>query len=218
MTRAVVGPAKKILVLSTVSEELKNASPQSVSGVIGRVLSDATNRSVDVIGFDSNAGDATRPPGLLNGVTPTPPAAAATTLQESIAHDMANLAAAIGAAGIDPSDVTYIAGPREVSLMQSLTGTANAIMSLGVPPKQLIGIAPSGVASAYQGPPEISTGKEAVLHREDTSPGEIVSTPGVSAVPSSSVFQSFLLAIRVRAECAWAVAPGAAQVIEGVNW
>jgi hypothetical protein len=32
------------------------------------------------------------------------------------------------------------------------------------------------------------------------------------------MFQSFLLAIRVRTECAWAAAPGAVQFVEGINW
>lgn len=218
MTRAVVGPAKKILVLSAVSEELEAASPQSVAGVIGRVLSDSTGKSIDFIGFDASPGDDIRPPGLLFGVAPTPPAAAAAVLQETIAADMSNLAGTIGNAGIDPSDVQFIAGPREVSLMRSLVNADNAIMSLGVPSKTIIAVAPAGLASGVVGVPEISTSKEAVLHREDASPGEIVSTPGVSASPSTSMFQSFLIAVRVRAECSWAAAPGAAQVVENVNW
>jgi len=138
---------------------------------------------------------------LLNGVTPTTAAPAATTLQETIAHDLANLVAAIGAAGIDPSDTVYVAGPREVSLMQSLVNPDNAIMSLGVPAKTVIAIAPAGIASGYQGPPQIESSKDAVIHFEDTNPQPIVGTGGAVAQPSKSAFQTFVLAVKVRAEC-----------------
>jgi hypothetical protein len=204
-------------VLSAFSEELENASPQSVAAVIGRVLSDATNKSIDAIAFDANAGTAIRPPGLLFGVTPTAAAAAGATLQETILKDLSNLIGAIAATGIDPNDTVVIAGAREASLIQNLT-EFDALMSLAVPAKTIIAFAPSGVASGYQGPPEIDTSKEAVLHFEGASPGEIVSSPGVSAAPSKSIFQSCLIAVRVRAEAAWAAAPGAVQFAQNVNW
>ena len=92
------------------------------------------------------------------------------------------------------------------------------LMSLGLPAKTVIAVAPAGIASGYQGPPKIDTSKEAVLHFEGASPAEIVSSPGVVASPSKSIFQSYLIAIRVRCQCAWAAAPGAAQVISSVNW
>jgi hypothetical protein len=217
LMKSVVGPARKIMVISAISEELESASPQSVSGVIGRVLSDATNKSIDVIAFDANAGDAVRPPGLLFGVTPITAATAGAYLQETIAKDLSNLVGAIGAAGIDPSDVVYVSGPREVSLMQNLADV-DAIMSLGVPAKTVIAVAVSGVASGYRGPVEIDISRESVLHFEASSPGEIVSTPGVSATPSKSLFQSGLIAVRVRANAAWAAAPGAVAYTTGVNW
>jgi hypothetical protein len=38
LMKSAVGPVRKILIIAAVSEELENASPQSVSAVIGRVL------------------------------------------------------------------------------------------------------------------------------------------------------------------------------------
>ncbi|TGN74454.1 hypothetical protein EOW77_0033740 [Bradyrhizobium yuanmingense] len=95
---------------------------------------------------------------------------------------------------------------------------SDVLMSLGVPDKTIIAISPAGIATGTQGVPEVDTSKESVLYREDISPGEIVSSPGVSAVPSTSLFQSFMIAIRVRPECAWAAAPGAVQIVAYVNW
>ncbi len=217
LMKSAVGPARKILVISCVSEELEAASPQSVSGVIARVLADSSNKSIDATAFDANPDDGIRPAGLLFGVTPTPAAAAGAFVAETIAADVSNLVGAIAANGIDPSDTVFIAGAREASLMQTLAGV-DAIMSLAVPPKTVIACAPAGIASGFEGGPEIDTSKEAVVHREGASPGEIVSTPGVSASPSTSLFQSGLIAVRVRANAAWAAAPGAVQVVSGVNW
>jgi hypothetical protein len=220
LMKSAVGPVKKIMILSAVSEELESASPQSVSAVIGRVLADSVNRSIDAIAFDANPGSNVRPPGLLNGVTPLT-ATSGTDQAQNMFTDLGNLVGAIGAAGLDPSDCVLIASPREAMSLILRAGAqfdSTVLMSLGVPDKTIIAVAPSGIASGYQGPPEIDTSKEAVLHFEGASPGEIVSSPGVVAAPSKSVFQSYLLAIRVRAEAAWAAAPGAVQVVAGVNW
>jgi hypothetical protein len=220
LMKSAVGPVRKIMVLSAVSEELESASPQSVSAVIGRVLADAVNKSIDAIAFDSNPGTAIRPPGLLFGVTPLT-ATSGTDQAQNMFTDLGNLVGAIGAAGIDPSEAVLIASPREAMSLILRAGAqfnSTVLMSLGVPDKTIIAAAPAGIASGYQGPPAIDTSKEAVLHREGASPGEIVSSPGVVAAPSTSIFQSYLLAIRVRAEAAWAAAPGAVQVTNTVNW
>jgi hypothetical protein len=114
-------------------------------------------------------------------------------MAETISHDLSNLIGAIGAAGIDPTDTVFIAGPREASLIESLTET-DTLMSLGVPSKTVIAIGPSGIASGFQGPPEITTSKHPTLHRE-TNPQPIVSSGGVPAVPSTGLFQSYMLAV-----------------------
>jgi hypothetical protein len=218
LLKAALGPAKKIMIISAISEELEQASPQSVAQVIGRVLSDATNKSIDTIAFDSNAGTAIRPPGLLYNVTPI---TAATAGVDAMAEDLGALVAAIGAAGIDPSEVVFITDPRSAMIIAAKSGpnfSNEVLISLGVPAKTVIAIAPAGLATGYSNGPQIDTAKETVMHFEGASPGEIVSSPGVVASPSKSVFQSYLLAVRVRAECSWCAAPGAAQVISSVNW
>jgi hypothetical protein len=215
-----LGPAKKILVMSGISEELEWSTPQNASQVIGQILADATNKSVDTLAFDANAGTAIRPAGLLYGVTPTTaaPASGQATLGEVIATDLSNLVGAIGTAGIDPSDTVFIAGPREASMIQKLVD-APVFMSLGVTAKSVIAVAPQGLASGYQGPPTIETSKETTVHWEDTTPLELVGTsPATVAAPSKSAFQSGLIVIKVRAECAWAAATGAVQVVNNVNW
>jgi hypothetical protein len=214
-----VGPVRKILVMSAVTEEIEATSPQNASQIVGRVLSDATTKSVDAVAFDANAASSTRPAGLLNGVAATTAATAGATLAETVAKDMANLVGAIAATGIDPDGVQFIAGAREAELMKTLVGADNVLMSLGVPAKTVIAVAPAGLASGYQGPPTIETSKETAIHYEDANPLPVVSaSPTTVAAPTRSAFQSGLVVVRVRAECAWSAAPGSVQFASSVNW
>ena len=56
----VLGPACKILLLSAVTAELENATPETASAVIGRVLADVANRGIDATAFGTAAADAVR--------------------------------------------------------------------------------------------------------------------------------------------------------------
>jgi hypothetical protein len=219
MAATTIGPVKKILCLSAITAELESATPGTASAVIGRVLSDATTKSVDTIAFDTNAADSARPAGLLHSVTPTTAASAGL---DAVYEDRAALVGAIGASGVDPTGTVFICSPREAQLMADKVGeklgAGSIFASLGLPSKTVTAFAPAAVFSGYQGVPEIETARETALHFEDTAPAEIVSSPGIVAAPSRSMFQSDLIAIRVRAQCAWAVAPGGAQYITGVNW
>jgi hypothetical protein len=138
-----------------------------------------------------------------------------------MADDLGNLAAAVGAARIDPSNLIYVAGPREATIIRLRGGAEfsnNVLMTLGLPAKSVAAFAPAAVFSGYQDVPSIETRKETVFQMEDTNPKEIVSSPGVVAAPDVSFFQMELIAIRVRAWAAWAVAPGGAQVVNNVSW
>jgi hypothetical protein len=216
-----LGPARKIMVLSAVTEELNEASPDTAAAVIGRVLADASNKSIDVTAFDANPATTVRPAGLLNGVAPLTPSAN-TDLYMAMADDLGNLAAAVGAAGIDPHDLIYVAGPKEATAIRLRGGggdfTNNVLTTLGLPAKSVAAFAPAAVASGYQDVPTIETSRHASYHMEDTTPAEIVSSPGTVASPQKSAFQTRVIVIKVRANCAWAVAPGGAQIVNNVTW
>jgi hypothetical protein len=92
------------------------------------------------------------------------------------------------------------------------------LTTIGLPAKTVAAFAPAAVASGYQGAPNIETGKETVIHFESTTPADIVGGGGVLAAPSKSAFQTDIIAIRVRANAAWAVASGGAQIVQNVTW
>ncbi|MGY8677107.1 hypothetical protein Q2941_04740 [Bradyrhizobium sp. UFLA05-153] len=221
---AVVGPARKILILSAVSQELEDANPDNASAIIGKVLSDRSNAAIDKVAFGSQADDGVTPKGLLNGVTPLTPTAVTGNdpLGSALVQDLGNLVGAIGAAGIDPSDTVFVAGPRE-ALILSLRAQASSfsvLMTLGLPAKSVMAVAPSAIASGYREAPAIETSKHAAFHAEDTAPLPLVGSgsPAVVAAPQRSMFQTNCIAVRVRAWVAWAAASGGVQWVQNINW
>jgi hypothetical protein len=219
-----LGPACKTLVIAAVSNELESATPQTASAVIAKILSDRSNVGIDKIAFGSAAGSALQPTGLLNGataVTATAPGASV-MISDAAASDVGNLLGAIGAAGIDPSGAVLVGGPATIGRLMGLVGglDLDVLMTLGFAAndKSLTAIAPNAVASGYQGPPQIEIGHDATLHFEDTNPLELVSSPGVVAAPSRSLYQDYSMAIKVRGSCAWCVQPGGVATIGSVQW
>jgi hypothetical protein len=165
--KAVLGPVRKILILSAVSGELNDATPETASAAIGRVLADSANKSIDTVAFDNNVADTVRPAGLLHGVTPLAAAAAGS---EAMFDDLGALTGAIGAAGVDPTDAAFVASPCEATIMRAKCGlrfTNPILPTLRLPAKTVACFAPAAVASGYQDAPVIETGRESVIHFEN---------------------------------------------------
>ncbi|OSI21189.1 hypothetical protein [Bradyrhizobium canariense] len=222
MAATAVGPVRKVLLMSAVSGELEAAVPETASRVIGAVLSDAANASIDTIAFDALPADDVRPPGLLFNVAPITPSAATDQLI-AMSEDLANLVAAIGASGVDPSNAVFVAGPREAMILKLRAGAGfdhEVLMTLGLPAKSIAAFAPNALYVGYDGQPVIETSKESVIHFESDTPLDISTpgTPATVAAPAKSMFQSNLLSVKVRALAAWNVVPGGAAVINNVTW
>jgi hypothetical protein len=214
----VLGPARKVLILAAVTGELEAATPESASALVGRILADASNKSIDAVAFGAAAADENQPAGLLRGVAPI---AASAASPDAMAEDLSALIGAIGATGIDSSGAVFVCSPREATIIKIKVGPKfdhPVLSTLGLPAKTVACFAPAAVASGYEDAPQIETSKTATVHFEDASPADIVGLDGTIAVPTKSAFQTHLISIRVRARAAWAVTPGGAQVINNVNW
>jgi hypothetical protein len=216
--KTTLGPTRKILIMAATTEELENATPETASVVIGRLLSDASTKSIDSIAFGAAAEDDAQPAGLLHGVTPL---VAATAGPDAMTEDLGALTGAIGAAGIDTTEAVFVCSPREATIIKAKIGPKfdyPVLSTLGLQTKTVACFAPAAVASGYQDAPQIETSKTATVHFEDTSPADIVGPDGALAFPTKAAFQTDLISIRVRARAAWAVTPGGAQIISNVTW
>jgi hypothetical protein len=169
---AIVGPTRKILLGSAVSNELEFCTPENASVIIGRILSDHTSRNFDHYVFDDVAADDGRPAGLLNGVAPLAPTAGGGS--NAITKDIANIVAAIAAAGGNAdSVVVFIASAAQATTLRLLSGpnfTNPVLGTSSIADGTIVGVDPSAIATGYAGLPTVETAHHATAHFEDANP------------------------------------------------
>jgi hypothetical protein len=204
---ATVGPVKKILIGAGITEELQNANPETATAIIGRVLSEAAAKSLDAYVFDNVAGDAVRPPGLLNGVTPIAATAGGGT--NAMAKDLANIAGVMSDAGVGAETMVIVANPRQAVTLRLISGPNFAypiFSTVGLAAGTVVGVEAAAIASGFDGAPEIEIGRGGLLHFADTQPQQIGTpgTPNVVAAPTLSPFQQAMLMLKLRLNLAWA--------------
>src|SRR5262249_47910516 len=152
------------------------------------------------------AGDATRPPGLLAGVTPiTPAAGGPTTPAEAASADIGNLVAALAAAH-GGKNVVFVVAPKQAATLKLFSGPnfhypviASAALAAGT----IIAIELASFVSGFAPTPEFLAVKGATIHREDTSPQDITGGTPSPAVPVTSYFQSDLIGLRMVLRASW---------------
>jgi hypothetical protein len=215
-----VGPTCKIRFGTGITEELETYSADAASAVIGRLMSDAGRKALDAAVFSTTPADATRPAGLLNGVTAQTPTAGGGL--SALTADMKNLIGAIGDAALATDDVIIVANPRQAEALRLLPPQPFAHPVFGtaaLADGTIAAIAPDALAVGYEGVPEISTTKQGTAHFESTPlPISTPGTPPVVSAPTLSAFQSGLIFLAMRLRCAWAAQPGSVQFIESVTW
>src|SRR5262249_12698456 len=99
-----VGPGRKLSFIVGLTRELENATPDGAAAIPGRLLAESAAKGLDAAVFDNPAASASRPAGLLNGVTPLVSTAAGAGL-DTAASDVAKLAGAFADAGINPANM-----------------------------------------------------------------------------------------------------------------
>jgi hypothetical protein len=216
-----LGPAKKLMLITGITSELARYSADNAEAAIRTRIGEAAGRTLDTYVFDSTAGDAVRPAGLLYGVSPT----TATTGGGLAAcvGDLQNITDKICAAG-GGSNVWIFAAPKQAVAIPALVHTLPDWLSIVPAPTlaagTIVGVELDGIGTGFSGGPQIETSTEAILHWESTTPLQIVSGAGPTvATPIMSAFQQDQVVIKFRINCAWCVrAPGLVQVVSGTTW
>lgn len=226
----------KLSVISTFSEEMALYATPAIEGIIRQGMQDDTGIALDSYLIDNVAASATRPAGLLNGVTPLTATAAGTAAEKMVA-DLKQLVAAIIAAGGGRNIVILLNPAQAMALgfVQTTTGdflfasadeagarfNVRFISSLTVPAGRVIAVDAADFATATGDTPLFAVSNEATLHMEDTTPLAIgtAGTPNVIAAPTQSLFQTDTIAIRMSIHLTWAMRRiGMVQTIASVGW
>jgi hypothetical protein len=219
LSATALGPTRKLLILSALTREMTAASAENAEVIIGDALALSAEQSLDAALFSNAAATETAPAGILNGLTPI--ASAATTGADGVADDLALLAAAIGAAGINPDGMTIVTTPSLAVKIRVLASPlfANVVLSSSsLADGTVIAIVPQGLATGYDGGVTVEASTEAVVHFENTMPAPIVDDTGVVAAPTYSAFQTDMTILKIRGNAAWTVRPGAVATISGAAW
>lgn len=220
----------KMGVISTFSRELaKYSNPQIESLLRRRILRD-TAITIDTLLFDTTAGSATRPAGLLNGVSAI--TASSEGGYQAILDDIAALAAPFDAANAG-RDLVLVMNPaqaRKLRMQPGPDGTfgwAGTIMdefavmsSTSITSGTVIMLDAADFLTAAGDTPEFDVSESAVLHMEDTTPLEIVSGTGpTTADPVRSMFQTATMALRMLLDITWSMPrSGMIQYTTSVTW
>jgi HK97 family phage major capsid protein/HK97 family phage prohead protease len=228
----------KLAVISVFSEEMALYSTPAIEGIIRDAMSNDTGVSLDTYLIDATAASSTRPAGLLNGVTPLTATATGTNTEKMIA-DLKQLIAALVASGSNGNNVHVLVNPAQaLSLSFAMTTTGDFLFDGAAGAGQRFGVTFHSSATVAAGrviavdanefatmtgdTPRFSVSNEAALHMEDTSPLQIATGPqgtAVVATPTTSLFQTDCVAIRMHLYVTWAMRrTGFVQTIASVGW
>jgi hypothetical protein len=209
-----LGP-KKCASIVAISDELIAALPVDVEQTMNTIVGESLALTIDGVLLDSGAVSATRPAGLLNGVTPlTATAGGGFT---ALLGDVKQLTAAIAPA----RRPVLIAGPVQAASLGLLAPSSAlpVIIAPTLAAGTVIAVDAAAFASAL-GIPAFRASMNATLHMNDV-PGALsaVGTPNVVAAPMRSNFQTDVTAMRTILPCDWTLRRiGAVAAINGATW
>jgi hypothetical protein len=219
LASTLLGPTRKLITGIVVTREL--ADYANGDEIIGSMLREDVAASLDFSLFSNAAASASRPAGILNGVTSL--AATTGSGEAALRGDIAKLEAIATATGTN--EIAYIASPsyaaRAATYANVVGNDVNVWPSVAVADGVLIAIAPAAFVSGFGAVPKINTAQDATLHRDDASPQQIGTpgSPNVVAAPTRSMFQTDSIALRLILDCAWSLrSTGAVSWITGATW
>lgn len=223
----------KMGVISYFTRELARYSNPQIEGLLRQEIRGDTADTLDTLLIDATVGSATRPAGLLYGIS----ALTASTAGgwRAIMEDIDTLAAPFDAAKAgralvllmnkrEARKLGFVPGPDDkIGSMRQVLADAGitVIASVNVPAGRLVMVDAADFATAAGDQPEFEVSEQAVIHAEDTSPAQIstAGTPNVVAAPVISMFQTASVALRMLLDVTWGMRrSGMIQWIDGADW
>ena len=213
-----LGPVRKMGSIVAITREL--AEHSTAEAVIQTLLQEDAAASLDASMFSNTAASASRPAGLLNGVTPiTATSGGGAT---AMTADLLALVGAISDAG--GGSPIFIGSPK-MALAASLVSNSNPDIvvwpSRALTGGTIIAIEPRAFASAFGPEPDITASTEPAFHMDDAAPAPIAvtGTPNTVSAPVRSMYQTDCVALKMILRAAWTMrAPGMVQYITGATW
>jgi hypothetical protein len=209
---------RKFLAVSVFSREIFEHSVPSIEAIVRAVLAESVGLALDAAMFSSTAGDASRPAGLLVGLSAI---GAATAGDWAMVTDVESLAGAVAPVSAN-SPLIFVASPKQAARMAYSTQLRGieVFSSSALPDKEILCIASNCLVSAISPQPRFELSSEATVVM-DTSPAVLgaVGTPPVVGAPARSLFQTDMISLRMSFEMSWALrSTTGLQFISAANW
>jgi hypothetical protein len=195
--------ARKLATLNVVSDDLLQHSTPNIELAVKALVTEGIGLAAEDKMFDATAGDTTRPPGLLNGISATSASANAVKL-EAMKEDAAALISGVSAvAGNAP--ILFVAAPAQAAALRLWGNStfayevfASSALTAGV----VIAIAANCLVSAADPLPRFEVTEEAVVVMDD-SPTDIVTGGTAFAGAVKSLFQTNTWGLRTILQISW---------------
>jgi hypothetical protein len=166
-------------------------------------LTESVALALDAALFDASAGDASRPPGLRNGISGITAATGGGTA--AMVKDLTALATAVAPVG--GTNIAFVASPGEAIKIALQAGSQFRIpvyAGSGLAAGFVLCVALNALASAISPAPNFSASIESLLHMDTAAqPIGAVGSPNVISAPTRSLWQTDCVALRLTFDLAW---------------
>jgi hypothetical protein len=202
---------RKLAVIVTLTEEMSRSS--NLEALLRSMLTSAAGLAIDAQMFSAIAGDATKPAGLFNGLTPIGVAAAVGASFDNCGQDLGQLVADIGARG-GGRNAFFVGAPAQATSIKFFSsGEFQVAGSAGMADKSVAAIEPASLAFAIADP-EFAVANVAAVQEDDTAPAADLLTKS----PVRSMYQIDAFALRMVIYAAWTMRAPHVAYMTGVNW
>jgi hypothetical protein len=199
-SKVTLSPYKLALITALSGELFRYTASEQL---IERALTESIGYSLDGLMLSTNAAvTGVSPPGLLHNVTPLPPAPLGgnSDFVQAMYEDLAQLAGAVSVvSGNDEQGVCLIGAAKQAAFMRLRLADVDypIFASAALSPGTVIAVASRALAFVSKDP-RFETTKQSVVHMEtDPLPIGSPGSPPVVAAPTTSLFQTDSIGIRV---------------------
>jgi hypothetical protein len=216
-TNAAILQPRRLSVMYPYTREMAESS--NIENIVRQTMSESSGLALDAQMFSANAGDSSKPPGLLAGVAPLTSTAGGGSV--AMDGDLKALFAALAAQGAGKTAVLICAMPQAITLKATLGPKwdidilASGVLAAGT----VVAVEVASFVSGFSAIPTFRVSHLATYHAEDTSPTQITGGTPSPAVPVRSLFQRDEIGLYMDMFASWGLrAPGHAQFITGATW
>jgi hypothetical protein len=203
-------PNKFATIFSLTSEQVMSSHAEEL---VRMVMSDSLAAAFDAALFSTTAGDTTRPPGLLYGISALPAATGGSNV--ALLQDLGAVVESVSP--VSGLNIALVADPGTAMKLAFSAGREfdlPILASNGVPAKTFIAVGFNALVSVLS-EPRIEASRDVEVAMDTVPPQD----GSIGSVVLKSQFQTDAVAIKFALDVAWALrTPSALAWISGITW